>query len=130
MAPTASSRSTEPVTDSAPVVVLISADPRVSHRANEALRIGLGVAAGDNEVIVVLRDDAVHLLDADTDELVDGDDIAKFRAALKELGIPFHVEARALPADADWNAEAHAIVPVTAERIAELVRRGRRFLVF
>ena len=29
-----------------PVVVLISADPRASHRANEAMRIGLGIVAG------------------------------------------------------------------------------------
>ena len=118
------------MTDRPPVVILISVDPRVSHRANEAMRIGLGVVAGETEVVLVLRGDAVHLLDADTDELVDGDDIAKFRANLGALGVPFHVEESAIPTDADWNAEGHAIVPVTAERIAEIVRGGRRFLVF
>jgi predicted peroxiredoxin len=118
------------VPDAAPVVVLISADPRRSHRANEAMRIGLGVVAGENDVTFVLTGPGVHLLDADTDELVDGDDIAKFRTNLRALGVPFHVEAEAIPSDADWNADHHEIVPVTRARIAELVRQGRRLLAF
>ena len=116
--------------DQTPIVVLISADPRVSHRANEAMRIGLGITAGDNEVVFVLRGAAAHLLDADTDELVDGDDIAKFRANLKKLEIPFHVEAAAVSPAPDWNTDGHRVVPVTAARVAELVRRARRVLVF
>jgi len=118
------------VADDQPVLVVIGLDPRVSHRANEAMRIGLGVVSGENEVTFVLRGPGVHLLDADTDELVDGDDIAKFRASLKALGIPFHVEETAVPADADWNADGHPIVPVGLERIADLVRQSRRALVF
>ena len=45
----------------------------------------------------MLTGPAVHLLDDDTDDLVDGDDIAKFRAALKKLGVPFHVEGPPSP---------------------------------
>jgi hypothetical protein len=112
------------------VLVMISEDPRRSHRANEALRIALGVVAGENPVTVVLSGPAVHLLDEDTDDLVDGDDIAKFRAALKKLGIPFHVETAARPAAPDWNAEGHQVIPVTAEAVAELARGARRYLVF
>lgn len=110
--------------------MVISEDPRRSHRANEAMRIALGVVAGENPVTVVLTGPAVHLLDEDTDDLVDGDDIAKFRSALKKLGIPFHVEASAKPADPDWNVEGHPVVPVTAEAVAELARGARRYLVF
>ena len=113
-----------------PVLVVIAADPRSSHRAFEAMRIGVGVVAGENEVTFVLRGPAVHLLDADTDELVDGDDIARFRENLKRLGVPFHVEDGAVPADPDWNEAGHPIVRVSSERIAELLRQGRRFLVF
>ena len=115
---------------SPPVIVLISIDPRASHRANEAMRIGLGIVAGENEVTFVLTGAGVHLLDEDTDELVDGDDIAKFRANLKSLGVPFHVEKDAVPADPTWNADGHTVIPVTREEIAALVQRGRRFLVF
>jgi hypothetical protein len=116
--------------DRQPVLVIISEDPRVSHRANEAMRIALGVVAGENPVRIVLSGPAVHLLDEDTDDLVDGDDIAKFRAALKKLGIPFHVEATALPSAPGWNADGHPLVPVSPEEIAALVPQARRFIVF
>ena len=114
----------------APVLVLIASDPRTSHRAFEAMRIGVGVVAGENTVTFVLTDGAVHLLDDDTDELVDGDDTARFRANLKSLGVPFHVEADAVPSDPSWNPERHPVIRVTGEEIAGLVGRGRRVLVF
>jgi hypothetical protein len=113
-----------------PVLVLISADPRTSGRAFEAMRIGVGIVAGENVVTFVLTGPAVHLLDADTDDLVDGDDIAKFRENLKRLGVPFHVQADSVPDAPDWNADGHPVVRVTREAIADLVRAGRRFLVF
>jgi hypothetical protein len=117
------------VTDESRVVVLISSDPRTSHRAFEAMRIGVGIVAGENAVTFVLAGPATHLLDADTDDLVDGDDVAKFRASLRALGIPFHVEAAAIPGE-DWNEEGHTVVPVTGDEIVELVRGARRALVF
>ena len=113
-----------------PVLVVIGADPRVSGRAFEAMRIGVGIVSGENEVTFVLLGPAVHLLDADTDDLVDGDDIEKFRATLRRLEIPFHVEESAIPPDPDWNADGHPVVPVSRTRIAELITAGRRFLVF
>jgi hypothetical protein len=118
------------MTERQPVLVIISEDPRVSHRANEAMRIALGVVAGENPVRIVLSGPAVHLLDEDTDDLVDGDDIAKFRAALKKLRIPFHVEATSLPSHPGWNTEGHPLVPVSTEEIAALVPQARRFMVF
>jgi hypothetical protein len=118
------------VADDQPVLVVITADPRTSHRAFEAMRIGVGVVAGENTVTFVLCGPAVHLLDADTDDLVDGDDIAKFRENLKRLDVPFHVEVDAVPADPDWNESGPPVVRVSRERIAELVRQGRRFIVF
>ena len=116
--------------DDAPVLVLISCDPRDSHRAFEAMRIGVGVVAGDNEVRLVLLGGAVHLLDGDTDALVDGDDVAKFRESLRSLGVPFHVDADAVPADPDWNADRHPVAPVSRTEIAAMVAAARRVLVF
>ena len=113
-----------------PVLVLISADPRHSGRAFEAMRIGIGIVAGENTVTFVLSGPGTHLLDADTDDLVDGDDIAKFRENLKRLGVPFHVEADSIPDERDWNADGHPVVPVTREAITDLVRAARRFVVF
>lgn len=114
----------------APVLVLIAADPRTTHRANEAMRIGLGIVAGENEVSFVLRGAGVHLLDEDTDDLVDGDDIARFRANLKRLDIPFHVEASDVPDDAGWNADGHPVRPVSRAEVIALVRASRRVLAF
>ena len=116
--------------DSEPVLVLISADPRESHRANEAMRIGLGVVSGENDVTFVLTGPGVHLLDGDTDDLVDGDDIAKFRASLRSLGIPFHVETGSVPSEPRWNADGHPVMRVNLAEIVALVRASRRTLVF
>ena len=103
-----------------PVLVLITQDPRATGRAFEAMRIGIGIVAGENEVTFVLVGPAVHLLDGDTDDLVDGDDIAKFRANLKRLGVPFHVEASAVPTDPEWNAEGHVVVKEGEENLSEM----------
>ncbi len=116
--------------DGEPVLVLISADPRRSHRANEAMRIGLGIVSGENEVTLVLTGPGVHLLDAETDDLVDGDDVARYRASLHRLEVPFHVERAAIPADPDWNRGGHPVVPVSPPEIADLVRRARRVVSF
>lgn len=113
-----------------PVLVLISADPRRTGRAFEAMRIGVGIVAGENTVTFVLTGPGLHLLDADTDDLVDGDDIAKFRENLKRLGVPFHVESESIPDDADWNADGHPVVRVKRAAIPDLVRAARRVLVF
>ena len=112
------------------VLAMISEDPRVSHRANEAMRIALGIVAGENDVAIVLTDGAVHLLDDETDDLVDGDDIARYRASLRKLAIPLHVEESAIPTGPDWNGEGHRIIPVTPEAIARLATSARRFVIF
>ena len=39
--------------DDQPVLVVIACDPRSSHRAFEAMRIGVGVVAGENTVTFV-----------------------------------------------------------------------------
>jgi hypothetical protein len=44
--------------------------------------------------------------------------------------VPFHVEEDAIPSDPDWNESGHPIVPVSRARIGELLRQGRRFLIF
>ncbi|MFQ5898012.1 MAG: DsrE family protein [Candidatus Methylomirabilia bacterium] len=114
-----------------PVLILISEDPRASGRAFEAMRIALGVVAGQNDVTIVLTGPAVHLLDANTDDLVDGDDIAKFRENLKRLDIPFHVETSALPPRGEeWNQENHPVIPISQEELAALVGKAQRAIIF
>jgi hypothetical protein len=118
------------VAGSDPVVVVISADPRVSHRAFDAMRIGTGIVAGENQVAFVLTGAGVHLLDEDTEALVDGDEIARFLATLRNLGVTFQVEETAIPADPAWNVDKHPVVPISRDRIGALVRDAGRSLVF
>ncbi len=113
----------------APILVMISADPKTTHRANEALRIALGILASENDVTIVLRNKAIALLDEDTDDLVDGDDIAKHVATLRKLGQAFHIEGSARP-DANRDRTGHNVIPVSLKEIAELMARSDRFLIF
>ena len=60
----------------APVLVAVSVDPETSHRANEAVRIALGVLAGENRVTIALLGAGAKVLDADVEDYVDGEDLA------------------------------------------------------
>ena len=95
------------------------------------MRIGLGVVAGENDVTFVLRGAGVHLLDEDTDDLVDGDDIAQVpgEPQVARHPVPRRDQALCRPRRTGTPA-GHPVVPVTRDEIAALVRRGRRFLVF
>lgn len=73
------------------IVVVIRADPRQSGRAVEALRIALGLGAGENPLTVILLDNAPLLLSEDTEDIVDGEILEKHRPVFKELQIPFLV---------------------------------------
>ena len=73
------------------ISVIVREDPRTSHRPVEALRIALGLAAGDHDVTVVLVGQAPLLLTEDTDDIVDVDILEKYLPSFKQLAIPFVV---------------------------------------
>jgi hypothetical protein len=73
------------------ISVVVRDDPRRSHRPVEALRIALGLAAGDHDVTIVLLGDAPLLLSEDTDDIVDLDILEKYLPSLEQLAIPFVV---------------------------------------
>ena len=63
----------------ASIVLIIQRDPRTSALPRQALRIALGLAAGENPITgVVLMGPAVQLLAEDTDEIVDIDILEKY----------------------------------------------------
>jgi sulfur relay (sulfurtransferase) DsrF/TusC family protein len=113
-----------------PIVVLVSTDPETSHRANEAVRIALGILAGENEVVVVLLGAGAKVLDADVEEYVDGEDLLKHLTTLKKLGQAFHVERSALRDGPGWNPLGLQTVPLDRPALAGLLARSRRVLVF
>jgi hypothetical protein len=112
------------------VLVLVSVDPETSHRANEAVRIALGILAGENDVTLVLLGPAAKVLGPEIEDYVDGEDTLKHVATLKKLGQSFHVERSAIPPDGDWNAGGPPVIPISTEELAGLIAKSDRVLVF
>jgi len=116
--------------EASPVLVIVSADPEVTHRANEAVRIALGILAGENEVTLALVGPGVKVLGPEVEELVDGEDLARHLAALRKLGQSCHVEEDGTPRPPGWNPQGLAIRPLDGPTLARLVAGSRRTLVF
>jgi hypothetical protein len=109
------------------IVVVISEDPRATARPVEALRIALGLSAGDHKMTVVLLGDAPFLLKEDTEDIIDVDILEKYLPSFKHLSIPFVVEPGAA-VDAGGNGFSVTTLPV--DEIRQLVRSVDRSLVF
>ena len=73
----------------ASIVLIIREDPRTSALPVEALRIALGLAAGENPITVILMGSAVHLLAEETDDVVDIEILEKYLPSFEHLQIPF-----------------------------------------
>ncbi|MEY4703910.1 MAG: hypothetical protein RL042_106 [Nitrospirota bacterium] len=109
------------------VAVVISEDPFVTARPVEALRIALGLCAGDHETTVVLLGRAPHLLMKDTEEIIDVDILEKYLPSFKHLSIPFIVE---LGTAMDTWSDHFSVTARTAHEIRQLIRTVDRSLVF
>ena len=109
------------------VAVVISEDPFVTARPVEALRIALGLCAGDHETTVVLLGRAPHLLMEDTEEIIDVDILEKYLPSFKHLSIPFIVE---LGTAMDAWSDRFSVTARTAHEIRQLIRTVDRSLVF
>ena len=109
------------------IVVVISEDPRATARPVEALRIALGLYAGDHKMTVVLLGDAPLLLKGDTEDIIDVDILEKYLPSFKHLSIPFVVEP-GTAVDAGSNGFSVTTLPV--DEIRQLVRSVDRSLVF
>ena len=110
------------------IVVLIREDPHKTHRAVEALRIALGLAAGENPLTVVLLGEARALLTADPEDLVDGDILEKYLPSLKQLEIPFLVATGACR-DIDCDPAFH-VSESSPEEIRRVIATADRVVAF
>jgi hypothetical protein len=76
--------------------VVVSADPRSSHRAAEAIRLAAGVAAWRKvDVSIYFCGPAVIALNGDPDDFVDEESFTRYLPMLKEFGSSILVEAGA-----------------------------------
>ena len=77
------------VAATASIVLIIREDPMKSALPVEALRIALGLAAGENPITVILMGPAVHLLAEESDDIVDLEILEKYLPSFEHLQIPF-----------------------------------------
>src|SRR5262249_2649774 len=99
------------------VAVVIAEDPTKTHRPVEALRIALGLCAGEHETTIVLLGRAPLLLTDETDDVIDMDILEKYRPSLAQLEIPFIVESGAAT---DALLEEFSVAKKSAEEIRGL----------
>lgn len=109
------------------IAVVISEDPFVTARPVEALRIALGLCAGDHETTVVLLGRAPYLLMKDTEEIIDVDILEKYLPSFKHLSIPFIVEPGTVM---DVWSDDFFVTTRTVDEIRHLVRSADRNLIF
>ena len=109
------------------IAVVISEDPCATARPVEALRIALGLCAGDHETTVILLGRAPILLMDDTEEIVNVEILEKYLPSFKHLSVPFIVE----PGTAmDTWSDDFSVACLPADDIRELLRSVDRSLVF
>lgn len=109
------------------VAVVIGEDPTTTHRPVEALRIALGLCAGDHETTIVLLGRASLLLTDDTDNVVDVDILEKYRPSLAQLRVPFIVESGTAT---DVLREEFSVTQKLPGDIRSLLQSCDRALVF
>ena len=116
------------VAATASIVLIIRQDPRTSALPVEALRIALGLAAGENPITVVLIGSAVLLLAEDTEEIVDLDILEKYLPSFEHLQIPFLLVQDPGPQPA--LLDGFAVTDGTLESARQAMTTADRVLVF
>ena len=109
------------------IAVVISEDPYTTARPVEALRIALGLCAGDHETTVVLLGHAPVLLREDTEEILDVEILEKYLPSFQQLAVPFVVE---LGTAMDVWSDDFNVTPRTSDEIRHLIRSADRSLIF
>ena len=109
------------------VAVVIAEDPTKTHRPVEALRIALGLCAGDHDTTVILLGKAPLLLTDDTDDIVDVDILEKYRPSFAQLAVPFVMEA---DSRVSGQLDEFSVARKTPSEIRDLLHSTDRTLVF
>lgn len=112
----------------ASVLFLIRRDPRISAVPVEALRIALGLAAGEHPATVVLMGPAVRLLAVNRENILDLDILEGYLASCGHLHIPFVLVGDQEPRPA--LQEGFVISEGTVESTRQAMTAADRVLVF
>jgi sulfur relay (sulfurtransferase) DsrF/TusC family protein len=109
------------------VAVVISEDPCKTHRPVEALRIALGLCAGEHETTVILLARAPVLLTEDTEDIIDVDILEKYLPSLSQLHVPFLIEAGSFT---EPLRDEFTVSPLSRDEIRGFLRSADCSLVF
>ncbi len=109
------------------VAVVIADDPYLTARPVEALRIALGLCAGDHDTTVILLGPASRLLMEDTEEIVDAEILEKYLPSFKHLAVPFIVEPGSTMNT--WSDD-FSVTTRTTDEIRQFIRSADRSLIF
>ena len=109
------------------VAVVISEDPRVTHRPVEALRIALGFCSGEHDTTVVLLGRASLMLTESTDDIIDVDILEKYLPTLKQLEMPFVLEKGTVQ---DAPSPGFVVTEQSPDKIRQLLQSVDRNVVF
>jgi len=116
------------VAATASIALIIRADPLTSAVPVEALRIALGLAAGENPITVILIGPAVRLLAEESDDIIDLEILEKYLPSFEHLQIPFLlVYPSGPPPDLQ---EGFAVTVGTIESARQAMAAADRVLVF
>jgi len=75
------------------VLILITSDPRTSHRPAEAIRIAAGVGVWKKaDISLYLREAAVLVLGEDPEGLVDEENYTRYLPLVRDFGRPVYVQ--------------------------------------
>ena len=109
------------------VAVVIADDPYLTARPVEALRIALGLCAGDHDTTVILLGPASRLLMEDTEEIVDAEILEKYLPSFKHLAVPFIIEPGLTMST--WSDD-FSVTTRTTDEIRQFIRSADRSLIF
>ena len=118
----------DPRTSARPVAALYPAFKASRLRPVEALRIALGLAAGENPITVILMGQAVQLLAEETDDIVDIEILEKYLPSFEHLQIPFLLVFPSGPAPE--LQEGFAVTVGSSESARQAMAAADRVLVF
>jgi len=112
------------------LLVLVTSDPRTSHRPAEAVRIAAGVGAWQKaEVTLYLRGPAVLAVGEWVDELVQEDNFTRYLPIVRDFGRPVYVQ-HAAPELADAGEPSLPVEPIDDACLAALTAQATYVLRF
>ncbi|NKB80879.1 MAG: hypothetical protein GKS05_03075 [Nitrospirales bacterium] len=110
------------------IVILITQNPKHTHRAVEGLRIALGLSTGPNPITIVLLGQAPLLLTDEVEEVIDAEIIEKHLPVIQELQLPLVVSQDAT-SQFDFDP-GFSIQEASSDDIASLITKSDRILAF